>query len=186
MITRATLFAAALCVTVAPAWGADETTTLELKSLKLTVPKTWKQQEPANRMRLTQFELPAATGDAEPAELVVFHFPGGGDIDANIRRWVNQFQPEGREEKITQGKSEQGNYYLVEVSGTYNKPIGPPIQQKSKAVPGSRMLSVILVTADKNVYYLKLTGYDKTVKAAATPFRTSFGGNAEKETAYAK
>ena len=56
--------------------------------------------------------------------------------------------------------------------------------QSTKPVPGSRMLSVILVVKKKGVYYLKLTELEKTVRAQAGAFHASFGGSADKEKAY--
>ncbi len=43
---------------------------------------------------------------------------------------------------------------------------------------------MILMVADKGVYFLKLTGPEKTVAAAADDLRKSFGGSAEKEEEY--
>ena len=73
---------------------------------------------------------------------------------------------------------------LVDVTGTYNKPIGPPIQQKTKAMPAARMLGVILAVEKKGNYFLKVTGPQKTVSAAAKAFRNSFGAAASKEKEY--
>ena len=56
---------------------------------------------------------------------------------------------------------------LVEISGTYKKPIGPPIAGKTEDAPGSRALSVIIAVPEKGNYFLKLTGLDKTVAAQA-------------------
>jgi hypothetical protein len=72
---------------------------------------------------------------------------------------------------------------MVEVSGTYNQSVGPPIRRQTKAVEGSRMLAVIL-QLDQGVYFLKLTGKDKTVKAQSKSLRQAFGGTAESEAEY--
>lgn len=169
---------------------AAETKEVKIEDITLNAPATWKQEPPANRLRLAQFKIPAVEGDKEPAELVVSSFPGGGGgIDANLERWVKQFQGEGRKVKITFGACPQGEYYFSEISGTYNRSIGPPIAGRTEAVPGSRSLGVILVVAKgdaKEAYFLKLTGPDKTVAAAAEGFRASFGADAAKEKPYEK
>ena len=51
---------------------------------------------------------------------------------------------------------------------------------KPSPQPGSRMLAAILKLKSGN-YFLKLTGPDKTVAAAAEAFRASFGGDKTKE-----
>ena len=156
-----------------------------VKDITLAVPAGWQQSPPSNRLRLAQFEIPAAKGDAEPAELVISSFGGGGGgVEANIQRWVGQFASKGRESKIVTGESPQGKYVLVDVQGTYNKPDGPPVLRKTKPMPGSRMLAVILAVPGKGNYFLKLTGLQSTVKAAAADFRRSFGGQEKSEKGY--
>ena len=152
-----------------------------LKDLTLKVPSDWKQVKPKSSFRLAQFQIAPVEDDTESAELAIFNFGAGGGIDANVKRWINQYQSEGRKVKITSGTSSQGKYVFVELSGTYNKPDGPPIRRKTKPVPNSRTLAVILNIKKESVYFLKLTGSDKTVAAAATSLRVAFGGDSGKE-----
>ena len=168
--------------TTAIADDAVKTKQVEVKDIKLAVPTSWKQEKPSSSLRLTQFRIPAADGDKEDAELSVFSFGASSVVD-NVKRWTGQFDPNGREAKVTSGEAEIGKYVFVEVSGIYNKPVGPPVFGKTEAVPDSRMYAVLLTT-DKGVYYLKLTGPDKTVSGEATTLRASFGGDAAKEKEY--
>lgn len=166
--------------------GADdkksETREVKIDDIALIVPSHWKEQEPSSRLRKAQFEIPQVEGDSDPAELVVSFFEGsGGGIDANVQRWVNQFQSKERTAKLTEGTSKQGKYAFAEIAGTYNKPVGPPIRQQTKPMPGARMLGVILTVEGKGNYFLKLTGPEKTVAAAADAFRASFGADAKSE-----
>ena len=158
----------------------EETTEVKVKDLMLSIPKSWKQQEPKSSLRLAQFQIPAVNGDSDPAELAVFSF-GGVDIQANVSRWISQFQQEGRKVKITTGEVKQGKYLLVNLSGTYKKPVGPPIDRKTEDAPGYRVLAVIMVVPEKGVYYLKTVGPDKTVAASAKGLRHSIGARAEDE-----
>jgi gluconolactonase len=162
---------------------AAKTKEVSLQGLKLTVPEGWTQSEPTSSLRLGQFAIPAAEGDAEPAEYVVFP-PFGGSAKANIDRWVAQFDAEGRESKMTQGESTQGKYILVELTGTYKKPFGPPFAQQTKPAPGYKMLGVILTSKEGGNYFIKVTGPQKTVAASAAAIRASFGASADKETKY--
>lgn len=159
-----------------------KTVEVEIKGgLKLNVPETWKQSEPSSRLRLAQFAIAPVEGDKEDAELALFNFGFGGSAKANIDRWIGQFQAAERKTKVSEGNIEAGKYFFVEISGTYNKPIGPPIARQTKPAPGSRMLGVILGIEGKGIYFMKMTGPDKTVAAQGTALRKSFGADAKKE-----
>lgn len=164
---------------------AKETQTIEVKDIKLTVPKAWKSEKPSNNFRVAQFKIDAAEGDKEGAELVITQFGGGGGgIDDNLKRWINQFEAKDRKSKVTKGKSAQGEYIVADVTGTYLKPDGPPFAQKTKPTPGSRVINVMLIVEDKGSYFFKLAGPEKTVTAAANDLRTSFGGKTDDEKEY--
>lgn len=170
-----------------PAHAADKkpeskTRKIKVDDLDLTVPAAWKQKKPSNKLRKAQFELPAAKGD-KSVELVIYEFPGGGGgVGPNVRRWISQFQAKGRKAKVTQGKAPQGKYVLVDITGTYNQPIGPPIRRMTKRLPNARMLGIILVLSEeKKVYYVKCAGGAKTIMANAAAIRASIGADASKE-----
>ena len=171
------------CLATTPFAAAEETREVVAQDLKLQVPSDWKQQQPSNKLRLAQFEIPAAEGDADGAELVVFP-PFGGSKAQNIERWIAQFNSQGREVKLTQGEAPQGDYVLVDIAGTYQKPDGPPFLRRTKPVEGYRMLAVILTSKESGNYFLKVTGPDKTIAAAADEFRATFGASAETEKPY--
>jgi gluconolactonase len=158
---------------------------VKIEDITLQAPANWKQEPPANKLRLGQFQIPAAEGDKEPAGLVISFFGGdGGGVAENLKRWNGEFTGDDKQVKVTQGTSSQGRYIFNELSGTFLKPIGPPIAGRKEPTPGYRSLNVILEVKDKGNYFLKLTGPDKTVKAAADGFRASFGADASKETPY--
>ena len=182
-----TVSAAALLVCcVAAAQDKDKATqVVEVKDIKLTVPKAWKQEKPSNSFRVAQFKIDAVEGDKDGGELVITQFGGGGGgVDDNIKRWVNQFEAKDRKVKVTKGKSSHGEYIVVDATGTYLKPDGPPIAGKTKPTPGSRVLNIMLMVEDKGSYFLKLAGPEKTIAGAATDLRSSFGAKAEDEKEY--
>lgn len=161
---------------------AEKTNEVKIQDITLKVPASWKSSPPSNNLRLAQFEIPPVKGDKEPAELVVSSFGGtGGGVSANITRWIGQFSSEGRKAKVTQGEVEAGKYVFADITGTYNKSIGPPFLRKTKPVPDSEMLGVILAVEGKAYYFLKLTGPEKTVASIKDEFRASFGANAKDE-----
>lgn len=177
--------ALALALLVTPVAFADEAKTkdVDVKGIKLTVPDDWKAKMlPPGGFRAAQFEIPAVEGDKEAGELVVFHFGpnGGGGVKANIDRWVKQFEAEERKLKVYEGESKLGKYVLVDLNGTWNKPVGPPIAGKTVKAPGTRFLGVIL-HSENGDYFVRLTGPEKTVKENAKAFRATFQADVDKE-----
>ncbi|MEY3458524.1 MAG: hypothetical protein RL215_1681 [Planctomycetota bacterium] len=185
-VAAAVLFVAGTGVLSAdePAASGD-VTTVKLKELTLQLPKSWAESDVKNSMRLATYEIPAAAGDKEKGELTVSTFPGGGGgVDANLARWIDQFEGKGRMTVVKKGQAGENQYYIAEISGTYKKPVGPPILRKSEPAQGFRMLAVIVVLKNEEVYFVKLTGPDATVKAQAEALRKTFGGKSESEEAY--
>ncbi|MEM9701912.1 MAG: hypothetical protein AAF907_05665 [Planctomycetota bacterium] len=160
----------------------DEKKTVEVAAgdLTMTVPESWKQTPPANRLRLAQFTIPAAEGVTDQTELTVFGGFGGSD-SANLQRWVDQFVADGREVSVVQGKGREGAYKLLDAKGTWNAPDGPPMMRKTIRKPNSRMLAAIVAVPGQGNYFLKMAGPAKTVDAQVAAFRSSFGGDEETE-----
>ena len=117
---------------------------VKIGDIKLKVPATWKAQEPSNKLRLAQFQIPAAEGDEFPTELVISSFPGGGGgVEMNLKRWTDQFSPDGRKVKVVSGKAPQGEYVLHDATGTYLFSSGGPFAPgKKEARPNHRSMSV--------------------------------------------
>jgi len=182
-LNKLTVLAIALLVAVPVLSGAENTKKVVAKDITLNVPANWKQSPASNNLRTAQFALPAVDGDKDDAELVVYFFGGaGGGVNANLERWSGQFQPGGKKQKIYKGQSKQGEYYLLDITGVYNKPIGPPINRQTNPTPGYQMLAVVLMVKDKGNYFLKLTGPQKTVSAASKAIRVAIDADLKKET----
>jgi len=181
-LEKMTVLAIALLVAVPVLHGAEKTKKVVAKDITLNVPANWKQSPASNNLRTAQFALPAVDGDKDDAELVVYFFGGaGGGVNANLERWSGQFQPGGKKQKIYKGQSKQGEYYLLDITGVYNKPIGPPINRQTNPTPGYQMLAVVLMIKDKGNYFLKLTGPQKTVTAASKAIRVAIDADLKKE-----
>ncbi len=149
--------------------------------LVMKIPESWKAEEPTLDAQIAQFSIPEADGDTETGELAVFSFSLGGGVKVNIERWSRQFQEEGRTTKVTRGEVEAGKYYFVELSGTYDKSNGSPTQDRTEPKEGYRLLGVVLGVQEKGVYFLQMTGPDKTVAKEGKSLRNSFGADIEKE-----
>ncbi len=182
-LTSVTAFAfvALLLAYGMPARAAENTKKISAGDLSLTVPESWKKEPVSSQFRKAQMKVPKVEGDSEDADFVVYYFDGGGGgVDPNIERWVKSFQPAGRKTKATAGKAPQGEYVFLDLEGTWNKPVGPTVQQRTREMPNARALSVILTTKEGN-YFIRLTGPAKTVAANVDAFRASFGADAKSE-----
>ena len=115
-------------------------------------------------MRVAEFTLPRAAGDAEDAQLVVYYFGGsGGSVDANIKRWIAQMQqPDGKPSRARNGNAqgERPGVTLVDVSGTYVAETAPGAERHNK--PHFRLRAGVVETPN-GPYFIKLTGPEKTV-----------------------
>jgi hypothetical protein len=120
-------------------------------------------------MRVATYTVPPAGGDAEGGECAVFYFgPGqGGSADANIERWIGQFES-GARSKRSSGSVGGMGLQNVEVEGTYLAPSGP-MMQSSGSRPGYRLLGAI-VEAPEGLVFFKFTGPEKTVQSARGAF----------------
>src|SRR5207247_9320738 len=82
-------------------------------------PKRWVTQL-AQGMRVASYVIPAPAAGGDPAECAVYYFgPGqGGGVDANIERWIGEFESPGKPERS--GKDVRGlKVSEVNVTGTY-------------------------------------------------------------------
>jgi hypothetical protein len=119
-------------------------------------------------MRVAEYAVPRAAGDAADAECTVITFGAGqgGGIDDNVDRWVRQFNPlSGAPTKSTR---EVGGMTVtrVEVAGSYHPMMMPGAPSAATTLQGARLVGAI-VDAPSGLWFFKLTGPDATVRAAA-------------------
>jgi gluconolactonase len=162
--------------------AAVKTKKVGAQDIVLNVPEGWKQKPQVREPRIVEFEVPPAGDEKESGEFVVFYFgkQGAGGVQANIDRWIGQLDEEGRKVRIATGESTDGKYTLVDLTGIYNKSIGPPIAKKTKRLPGWRVLNAVIET-EAGPYFLKLDGPEKLIAAVEDDFRAAFGGKKETE-----
>lgn len=136
--------------------------------LAWNVPEGWTSVPPANSMRKAQYVVPAAEGDGQDGECVVFYFgPGqGGPPRANADRWASQFQdgsggpPEPVIEETTMGGR---SVMKVFVEGTY-APSGMMGGTPAPPIEDAMLLGAIVEGPDAN-WFFKCTGPAATMKA---------------------
>jgi len=176
LITKTTvaLFTAMIC------WGCGTPPTVVSNSappapssgaqgeLRFKAPNGWVTERPTSSMRVSQYQLPAAEGDAESASLVIYYFGQGqgGSVEANLQRWIGQMQtPDGTPASgnaKTENTTVNGlKVTLLDVSGTYaGSDMGGAATSQSKA--NYRMRAGVIDTP-RGAYFIKLVGPEKTV-----------------------
>ncbi|OGC90701.1 MAG: hypothetical protein A2W25_00015 [candidate division Zixibacteria bacterium RBG_16_53_22] len=136
-------------------------------------PASWKVGPP-QQMRVVTYLISPVEGDADNAELAVFHFPGtGGAKDANLQRWEGQFeQPDGRNSAdvavIKEIETNGLKVTTIDLSGTYKVTGGPMMEVKDKK-PDYRLIGAI-IEGPQGMVFFKMTGPEKTVAASENDF----------------
>ena len=156
------ILAAVLCVvTLANNAAAQKS------ELKFRVPAGWVEEERTSSMRVAQYRLPKAAGDAEDASLVLYYFGQGqgGSVTANIDRWIAQMkQPDGspvRGAKDEQLVANGLKVTTVDLSGTYVAETAPGSGTFNNK-PDYRLRAAVVETPNGS-YFVKLIGPQKTV-----------------------
>ena len=149
----------------APAPSAAATPAGGSAGVSWTDPPRWKRETPSSPMRKATYRVPKAKGDPEDRELGVFQFGSrGGGVQANVDRWVKQFQGIEPSDVKRSDKNVAGmRVHLVEIpSGTYQSgmPGGPTTPKKDFAMYAA------IVEAPGGAWFFKLTGPKKTVAEA--------------------
>lgn len=161
-------FAILLAVTLLSAQGAKGIPG-SAGGLKWTASSRWKSDAP-RPMRAATYQVPAAAGDKEGGECVVYFFGAGqgGGVQANLDRWVTQFK---ESPKPKTGKQTINGLAVstFDAAGTYMQAVGGPMSGKTTDKPGYRMLGAIVEGPQANIF-IKFTGPAKTVAASEKEF----------------
>ena len=134
-------------------------------TLTWKVPATWKVLPNPSAMRLATYRVPRAAGDTDDADVSVTR--AGGTADANIERWLTQFDGRGKD---TRAESTVNGLKvtIVDVSGTYlGSGMTPGAAPASHA--GWSLLAAI-VEGPGVLYFVKVTGPAASVHAARPAF----------------
>ena len=129
------------------------------------VPAEWTTGPNTSSMRLATYHVPAAKGDADETEVTVVR--AGGTTDANIDRWIKQFDEAGKDERTV--KTVAGfKITIVEVSGRY---LGGAVMPTADSPPreGWSLLGAVVETSG-SPYFFKMTGPTGSVKSARSAF----------------
>ena len=140
--------------------------TKKVKAGKLSfrVPTDWIQQTPASSMRKAQFEIPVKGDNGEAASVVVYYFgPNqGGSVEANLKRWGQQFAaPEGTSladvQKVERKRPTGLNVTILELAGTYVAPLFPRNPNARHNKPNFRLFAAVAETP-AGPFFFKILG----------------------------
>ncbi len=148
-------------------------TLLQAGSLTYTAPSAWKSRPAASSMRVAEFVVPRAQGDPEDADVVIYFFAGGGgSVEANIERWIGQFEAAGGGPAKPLGRNSFSvgplKVTTLDVNGTYVAETRPGSGQRMNK-PKFAMRAAIVETA-RGPYFIKLTGPQATVTQTLPAF----------------
>jgi hypothetical protein len=136
--------------------------------LRFKAPEGWVKETTSSAMRVAQYKLPKAEGDSDDTTLVVYYFGAGqgGDVNANIDRWISQMQqPDGsssRDKAKIETTTMNGlQVTTVDVAGTYTAEMAPGTGGQRNAA-NYRMRSAVVETP-KGRYFVKLVGPARTI-----------------------
>jgi len=146
---------------------AQDPATFDVGGLTFDRPADWTWVPVTSPMRKAQLKIPGAK-PAVSAEITFFYFGegGGGDVQANAQRWVNQFHgPEGAS-KIEEEKIGGLKVTMVSTEGTFSSgmPGGP-----TTALDNYALLGAIVEGKEGNVF-VKMTGPSDLVKESRNKF----------------
>jgi hypothetical protein len=147
----------------------DKGTVTDLGGLKSTAPANWKAEK-AGGFRLYDFTLPKAEGEEYETKVIVFHFGagGGGDVDANVKRWKGMVKPpEGTKDedayKTSEFKVGDAKVTQFEAAGTYMFRKSP-MAAETEPRADHKFIGAIVDTG-KDVFFIRMVGPKKTMDA---------------------
>jgi hypothetical protein len=151
----------------------DKTVTVGEFAFAVSAP--WTEAQNTGMMTKAVLAHPVEGGTPLEAKFYYFGTGQGGDVDANVKRWIGQFEgtPEVNKEELDMSGTK---VTLVTIHGTYLD--GPPFGGSKTPRADYTMLGAILVGKDAPVF-IKLTGPKKDAatvqenfkKLTASPFK---------------
>jgi hypothetical protein len=162
---RLALLALSLCTSVQ--LFAEDPAKFTVGAFDFQRPAAWGWVPVTSSMRKAQLKIPGATPEAS-AEITFFHFGpgGGGGLQANVQRWLGQFQSAEGASKVEPQEISGTKVTLVSTEGIYSSgmPGGP-----TTPMAGYGLLGAILEHGEGDVF-IKMTGPAALVKESRKTF----------------
>lgn len=148
-----------------PASAAIMNAPASAPSVKWTPPVAWKVLPNPSTMRLATYRIPRASGDTDDTDLSVVQ--AGGTADANIERWLGQFDGAGKDVRTTLMVHGM-KVTIVEVKGAFMGG-GMMADNTPSSHPGWALLAAIVESPDMPTFF-KMVGPAKSVTASRPAF----------------
>jgi hypothetical protein len=162
---RLAALALALCTSVQ--LFAEDPAKFTVGAFEFQRPSAWGWVPVTSSMRKAQLKIAGASPEAS-AEITFFHFGpgGGGGLQANVQRWLGQFQGAEGASKVEPQEISGAKVTLVSTEGTFSSgmPGGP-----TTPLSGYALLGAIIENADGDVF-VKMTGPAALVKDSRGAF----------------
>ncbi len=148
---------------------------VEISGIRFTPATQWTDFGPSG-MRTASYAFGPLEKDQDSATVSVFYFgkDGGGTIEQNLDRWVNQMSlMDGRDPntaKISYEKTIDGmTVHFLSIFGIYSSSMGGPMTSEKIEKHNYRMIGAIVEAPQGNVFF-KLIGPDYTAKIMIEAF----------------
>ncbi|MDZ4848449.1 MAG: hypothetical protein SGI77_04095 [Pirellulaceae bacterium] len=139
----------------------------------MATPETWETVPPKSNMVTYEFKAPKDAKD-DTARITIM--PASGGVDANVVRWIGQFDGLKKSDaKIDKKEVAGATVHIVDLSGTYNDSMGggPFAPGKTVKRDNYRMLGAIIETKDAGTIFVKMTGTQAVVEPLVEGFKKS-------------
>jgi hypothetical protein len=137
-------------------------------------PAAWSKVENPSPMRRATFKLPTAAGDPEAPELAISI--AGGSVDANVDRWVGQFDAAAKDSLKRTTRTIAGfDVTIVHLEGEFQGGGMPGAPNVGGPKPGWAMLAAIVPVGPEARWFFKILGPAKSVAAVRPEFESFLG-----------
>ena len=131
---------------------------IEVAGFTFNPPSEWIASKPTSNMRKAQFKAPSKSSSS--AEVAFFHFgsTGAGGIQANVDRWMKQFEdPQGK--VVNTEKFDEVSLTFAQAHGTFlsGSPFGPKTPNPGYA------LTAAIIDGPAGSIFIKMTGPKEAV-----------------------
>ncbi len=148
--------------------AADAPTEFKVGEFNFKRPARWEWVEPTSPMRKAELKIADAKGKTE---IIFFNFGAGqgGGTQANVERWLGQFQePRDQLKSKTESITVNGRKITyVQAQGTYmsGAPGGPKAPLKEHGLLGA------IIESDQGSVFVRMTGPIEVVNASRDEFK---------------
>jgi len=149
-------------------------------ALTMATPAEWESVPPKSNMIQSEFKAPRDQKD-DLARVTVMSATGG--IEANIDRWIGQFDGSKKEDaKVEKVDVSGATVHIVDIAGTFKDSMGggPFAPGPVKKRENYRMIAAIIETKADGLVFIKMTGPKATLESLEEGFRKSLN-NLEKK-----